>query len=85
MCPETSFASYVAGKYGCYYRSVYDATDSKGTYYKAPIVGSALFKNVQKAQNDFKVLNSGGGGASKEDTKVSTALGVFEVSYFTGA
>ncbi len=85
MCPETSFASYVAGKYKCKYQSVYTASESDAIEISAPIVGSALFKNVKEAQNSFAVLNSGGGGASKESMKVSTALGVFEVSYFTGA
>ncbi|WP_028517990.1 hypothetical protein [Ruminococcus flavefaciens] len=85
MCPETSFASYVAGKYKCKYQSVYTASESDAIEISAPIVGSALFKNVKEAQNSFAVLNSGGGGASKDKKSVSTALGVFEVSYFTGA
>lgn len=84
MCPETSFSGNVAGLIGCRYRGAYTAK-GKETYYKSPIVGSAMFKRVDKATNDFGVLNSGGGGATKTKGSVKTALGTYEISYFTGS
>ncbi|MCR4796791.1 MAG: hypothetical protein K5898_16770 [Ruminococcus sp.] len=84
MCPETSFSGNVAGLIGCRYRGAYTAK-GKETYYKSPIVGSAMFKHVDKALNDFGVLNSGGGGATKSKGSVKTALGTYEISYFTGS
>ena len=84
MCPETSFSGKVAGKWGCNYRGAYTAEGSE-EYKKSPIVGSALFKNITEAQNDFAVLNSGGGGASKDTKKAVTALGTSEISYFMGS
>ena len=84
MCPETIFANQVAGLIGCRYRGEY-TSKGKEVYYKSPIVGSALFKKITNAKNDFAVLNSGGAGKTKSTSTAHTDLGTYAISYFSGS
>lgn len=80
MCPATTFSGNVAGAYNVYYTDEY----GERTSLNCPIIGSALFKKVEKAKNAFGVINSGGGGISKETESVETVFGTYKISYFMG-
>jgi len=82
MCPNTTFSNKVEGKTPCTYVDEYG---NERTNVKSPIVGSALFNKITEAQNCFGVLNSGGAGATNNTKNINTALGTYEISYFTGS
>lgn len=82
MCPNTTFSNKVQCKTPCKYVDEYGV---ERTNTQAPIVGSALFNKITDAQNSFGVLNSGGAGATNNTKNVYTALGTYEISYFTGS
>ena len=80
MCPETKYSGNVSGAYKVYY------TDEYGNrqLLDSPIIGSALFRKVEKAKNSFGVLNSGGGGVDTNKETVETEFGMYNISYFMG-
>lgn len=80
LCPLTTFESNVAGLWEVNYEDAYGDTRKV----KSPIVGSAMFKKVNKGKNEFAILNSGASSGKKKTPVVNTVFGVYQIDYFMG-
>lgn len=94
-CPATLFGSKVEGKYKVEYTDEYGVnwltqkTESDITNGKPVLIGNALFKDIIEAQNLFGLYytESGQSGDSGDGMGAgfSTALGYYELGYFSGS
>ena len=80
MCPTTTYSGNVAGAYTVKYKDVYGVERELNE----PIIGSAMFDHVDKAVNNFGVINSGGSATGIDPVTVETVFGTYEISYFMG-
>lgn len=94
-CPSTSFGSKVQGAYKVDYTDEYNvnwlnkpANEKDITNSKPVLIGNALFKDILEAQNTFGLYytESGQSGTGPgPGTGFSTALGYYELGYFSGS